>query len=700
MRQAVSLLVIARDSLMNWRATAVTVPVMHREIRFLVVLTLVAAACALAVAIGLAVSEPGSVITAVWPASGVALALILRLGVRVWPAMAVGAFAAHMFSGLPGWVSFGLAVAVTLEAVAGWWLLSRRFPTDLGLEHLWDVVRLSLLSKAAALVGVGLTIALLAASDLLEGDEVLGSSLVMWLAHALGVLVVTPPLLAWTQRSKIPQGVPREDVVIFALTLAVALLVFTTSLGIDAIFPKWSYIVFPFALWAATRSRVRGAATACLLIAIVAVVGTMNGRGPFTSGSMLVSLLSLQAFLAVLGLSSLVLAASVCEREQARAEAEIARRREEAASHSKSMFLASASHDLRQPLNALSLFNGVLRARSKDRASREVLDRMDSSLTTLVEMFDGLLDVSKLEMGVTPAEHTVFPIENLLERVRSAFAATAAGKGLRFSVVVSTVLVRSDPILLERILRNLVANAVAHTVTGGVVVGCRLRGDHVRLDVVDTGPGIAPEHADRIFDDLYQVGNPERNRARGHGLGLAIVRRAAALLGHRLDLSSQPGKGSCFSVYVPLIRAHRRPDVPVRRHAPRQRVPDCALLVVEDDPEVSDAMVLTLEEFGGRVVKAACGREALDHLAKGWSPEMVIADFRLPGDMDGIDTVKAIRERIGPVPACIISGDVSDEVRRRANREVGRFIAKPISPEALKAIVIEGCGSVLRPLSG
>lgn len=683
---------------MTARPPADTTDDVSRESRFLRLLAGAAAGSAGAVSLGLAVGVSPPFAAPVWPVSGLALAVLLIYGIRLWPGLAVGAFIAFAASGLPTVTSAAMTAVVTGEAVLGWWLLARRFPTGVALDRLRDVVRFVVLgSKVSTLGGAMLATAVLAVFGEVPAERLWATGLVIWLGHALGVIVVAPVVLTWVRQAWPDQvrngdGTKiREGVVIGVLTLAATFLVFATPLRVDAVFPKWSYLVFPFALWAAARLYVHGASAACAMIASVAVLGTVNGLGPFAGNLLLVNLLSLQAFLAVLVLSSLTLAASVVERERAHRNAEDARRREESANQAKSMFLASASHDLRQPLNALSLYCDLLRSRQTDGSNGEVLDRIDESVKVLVDMFDGLLDVSKLELGVTPVEQSAFPVNLILEQIRKSFVATAVAKGLRLKVVESRAMVQSDPILLGRIIHNFVANAVTHTKQGGVVVGCRDRdgGRRLRIEVVDTGPGIAPQHVTQIFEDYYQVGNPERRRSQGYGLGLAIVRRAATLLGCQIVLESKVGRGSCFAVEVPRVGSVEPPADAAQADRGRPvRLRGLPVLVVEDDPAVREAMRHVLDSFGCTVRTAECADQALVRLAEGMVPKLVIADLRLPGSLDGVDTVGAIRERIGPVLACIISGDVNEAVRRRVERHVGEFLPKPVNADRLRAVLV------------
>ena len=382
-------------------------------------------------------------------------------------------------------------------------------------------------------------------------------------------------------------------------------------------------------------------------------------------------------------------ATDIDRRKRAEQALSQARLEAEQADRAKSRFLAAASHDLRQPLNAMSLFLGVLQSHV-DAKGAGVLQQAQSSLDAMIELFNALLDLSKLESGAVEAEVGPVPASSLLERLRTDFAGVARAKGLDLRVVPSRSLLRSDGPLLERILRNLVSNAVRYTESGRVLVGCRRRGGALRIDVYDTGPGIRAEDQSRIFEEFTQLANPARQRRGGHGLGLAIAKRTADLLGHPIEVAGTPGRGSRFSVTVPLAGepSGATPAAPAGADAAgpvrgmRKRV-----WVIEDDPLVSVAMALALRELGCEVVSlenaaaaVALAEGAAERAAGGVPPpDLVISDYRLPGGMDGVAVVGAIRERFGAaVAACIVTGDPADDIGPLASRVGARLLRKPI----------------------
>jgi signal transduction histidine kinase len=369
-------------------------------------------------------------------------------------------------------------------------------------------------------------------------------------------------------------------------------------------------------------------------------------------------------------------------------ELRIAKAEAEHANAAKSRFLAAASHDLRQPLNAMSLLLGALQRRVPEGRAREILEQLRSSLGIMIRLFNALLDLSKLDAGAVKVHLGPVPVATMFEHLHADYAAAAHAKGLDLRIVPSGAVLHSDAVLLERILRNLLSNAIRHTATGRVLVGCRRRGAMLRIDVLDTGPGIPADRLDAIFDEFYQIGNPARLHAEGHGLGLAIVRRTAGLLGHRLEVASAPGRGTRFSVEVPVTAKAAPSTVEKPPEAlPAPHVRSVSVLLIEDDPLVAEAMQLALEDLGCSVRSARSGEEALA-LASRSEPQIVIADYRLPGDRNGLDTIVALRTQAGKdIPASIITGDLSGDIQARTKRAGVHFLHKPIQPKELSNLV-------------
>ncbi|MEW6312777.1 MAG: NahK/ErcS family hybrid sensor histidine kinase/response regulator [Pseudomonadota bacterium] len=380
------------------------------------------------------------------------------------------------------------------------------------------------------------------------------------------------------------------------------------------------------------------------------------------------------------------------ERRVREVTAELREKKDEAehANRAKTHFLAVASHDLRQPMHALGLFIAALRNRVQSSETRRLVDQIEVSVSAMEDLLDTLLDISKLDAGMLMPQYEDFDVHALLERIGRDFAGAAHEKGIRLRVRNIHAQVRSDPMLLERILLNLVSNAVHYTNHGGVLVGCRRRGDKLRIEVWDSGIGIADDQQQTIFQEFYQIANPERDRKKGLGLGLAIVERLVRLLRHQLRLRSVVGKGSVFSIEVPLsggatpAQTHKAQEVLLVDALARATV-----LVIEDDVLVMAGMLSLLESWGCHVIAARNCDEACLKLAAGARPpDIVVCDYRLPDGMGGIETLQRLQAQLGRVvPSILVSGDTTPAVFEEARASGYQLLHKPVRPARLRALL-------------
>lgn len=361
----------------------------------------------------------------------------------------------------------------------------------------------------------------------------------------------------------------------------------------------------------------------------------------------------------------------------------------EKANLAKSRFLAAASHDLRQPLHALGLFVGALGARVSDPDNQDLVNKIRTSVDALDDLFNALLDISKLDAGVLEPQLKDTFIQPLMDRMESEYGPVAKEKGLDFRVSNCRESIHSDPVLLERLLRNLVSNAVNNTPSGGIELKCTRRESNLCIEVIDSGIGIPKEHLNNIFDEFYQVGNPERDRKKGLGLGLAIVDRIAKLLEYPINVSSVLDKGSIFSVEVPLAKSVPDDDIlPI----PDRAIPDLAgyfLVIVEDDVGVQDAMKELLNSWGCEVLVSTTARDAVDSLIDIKAlPDLIIADYRLPEENTGVNAINDIRTAVGAdIPAILITGDTAPDRLREAEASGYPLLHKPVPPARLRALV-------------
>jgi len=354
----------------------------------------------------------------------------------------------------------------------------------------------------------------------------------------------------------------------------------------------------------------------------------------------------------------------------------------------KSNFLAAASHDLRQPVHAISLFVGALGEMPLPEAGRRLTQQIESSVVALDSLFGALLDISRLDAHSIEVRKSPFAIGALLQRVCQDFAAEAAAKGVELRLVPCRARVYSDPILLERVLRNLVSNAVRYTDRGRIVVGCRRRGAEIEIQICDTGLGIEPEHRELIFKEYYQVHNPERDRLKGLGLGLAIVQRLTKLLDCGLTLISQPGRGSRFSVRAPLATAQEPVAHPEAR-SPAFARESGLIAVVDDEGPILTGMSALLESWGYTVIAGGSSDDVMGKLAGcPLRPDLVISDHWLREGETGFDVIERLRSEYNEeLPALLISGDTSPELRTETQAAGAHLLHKPTPNGKLRAAI-------------
>jgi PAS domain S-box-containing protein len=375
----------------------------------------------------------------------------------------------------------------------------------------------------------------------------------------------------------------------------------------------------------------------------------------------------------------------ITRRKMAEEKLRQARDEAERANLAKSKFLAAASHDLRQPLQSLVLFAGVLKGYVEGARGQQALKQLENGLGTLKDLLDSLLDVSQLDAGIVKPEITDFPISAVLDGVTASYAPVAAAKGLTWQVEPCTETVRTDMTLLGRVLRNLIENAIRYTSSGHIRIICRRSEDRLSIEVEDTGIGIPPEQLDCIFEEFHQVGNHARDRTQGLGLGLAIVRRIADLLGHRIATRSRPGQGSTFSIELPLALPQAA-GLPVPRDAgSEQNGHGRFVVVIDDDTMVLESLEAILTEWGYQTLTATNAEEAIARVRKlSRRPDILIADYRLRDGHTGTEAVLAIRTLFNhPIPGLILTGETDLRfLHECAGHDLG-IAHKPVMPSQL-----------------
>jgi len=375
----------------------------------------------------------------------------------------------------------------------------------------------------------------------------------------------------------------------------------------------------------------------------------------------------------------------VTERKKMEQEIIAAQQAAERANKANSAFLAAASHDLRQPVQALSLLNGALRRTVKDERALEMIENQEHSLTAMTNLLNSLLDISRLDAGAVIPEFEEFPMQRLIDRLSAEFSRQATHKGLEFESDACQAIVRSDPNLLSEIIQNLVSNAIRYTDKGSVKLRCVAADGCCSVEVQDTGIGIENDQLEAIFKEFHQLKTPGSNKE-GFGLGLAIVRRLADLLGHDIGVQSTPGSGSCFSLSVPTLKGNAASSGSEdTNEAPDDGAASGLIILIEDDVDVANAWGLLLEAEGYQVATGASVSEAkalIKHLSE--TPSLIISDFHLLDGSTGVQAVNEIRKFYEKsIPSFIVSGDTSKIVKESRLLDNCTVMSKPVNTARL-----------------
>ncbi|MCW5619140.1 MAG: hybrid sensor histidine kinase/response regulator [Nitrosomonas sp.] len=371
-----------------------------------------------------------------------------------------------------------------------------------------------------------------------------------------------------------------------------------------------------------------------------------------------------------------------------RQKSDQARKAAEQANAAKTRFLAAASHDLRQPIHALNLFFAELSDRVRNAETNTLLTRIEESINAINSMLNALLDVSKLDAGVVRPDVKSTGLAEMFARLEAEFAPIAQENHNAFRIRNTQLVVRSDPVMLERILRNLIGNALRYTEHGRVLVAARSRGNTVQIQVLDNGPGIPEDQLGNVFIEFYQLNNPARDRRKGLGLGLAIVKRLVNLLKHNIKAASNLNRGCCFTITAP--KAYVRESIsngnlidPVQTYSFDGR----AVLVLDDDIDILKGMHGLLTRWGCKVVTACSLDETFEKLAADrMNPELLIVDYRLSGNISGIEAAKKLQAQLAyPLPVLLITGDTGPERLREADASGYQLLHKPVQPAKLRS---------------
>lgn len=638
-----------------------------------------------------AFSRFGAPVESIWLPNAFLIASLLGAQRQDWPvyllAAAVGHLTAHLAVGDALGFSLGFLLADGAEVVLCATLFARR-PGALAFRDRSGVFYFFAFSLLGALTSASVA----AASSLLGGIDFSPAEFVIWMSADALALIVFLPLFTgfgsehWRKLSSRPLRAIAAVAAVVALQLA--------NIAWPQIAPLSRFILFPLLVFTAFELGVAG--VVICLAALLAMWTALISVGALPTLATTLdprsSMLLVQVFVGALAATFIPLAVALEERDRANeqlarlAREEIAKHEAEKANQFKSRLLATASHDLRQPLQAAQTYLSVLEGRLTTPDEKTIAYKAGRALDSMGNILEALLDVSRLDAGVIVPQFRHFDIGPVLERVVASNKPQAQLKGLEFAYAPVSLVVRSDPHLLERVIDNFVANAVRYTNAGRIELRCDVRDGAALISVTDTGIGIAPDALDVIFEDYVQLNNPERDRRKGLGLGLTIAARMASLLGHRLNVQSAVGEGSTFSVEVPLgaTEASAAPHPAAAAAKPHGQL---LVLFVDDDPGIADAISMAFEDAGIALRVARDGDAAIALIEGGARPDVLISDFRLPSG-NGNDVIRRAREALGvDLPSAVLTGDTGLQGLKACPRCI--VLHKPISTTDLIAAVRE-----------
>jgi PAS domain S-box-containing protein len=379
-------------------------------------------------------------------------------------------------------------------------------------------------------------------------------------------------------------------------------------------------------------------------------------------------------------------------------ELENAKKIAEKSNQAKSSFLASASHDLRQPMQALTMFIDAMHNEDLTKTQKRILEKIDLSTSSLKSLLDNLLDISRIDTGSVSYNPSIFNMKPLIEQLTLEYKEVAKNKGLIFKSVPRNCYVKSDPVLVERIIRNLISNAIKYTKQGKILLGCKRENNQIRVEVWDTGIGVDNEDAGKIFQEFYQVDNPSRDKSKGVGLGLAIVRRLIQIIGSVIDLKSTLNKGSVFYFYLPINEKvnNTKSNLKIKKTTNsknkkkiKSKNREKHILIVDDEIEIRKSMRLALSNDKTMIITCRNGQDAIRTL-RGieFKFDMIIADYRLAENETGVQVIDAVRNITQKeIPAVIITADSNEEITQQAERRNCKLILKPASPARVRQLI-------------
>jgi signal transduction histidine kinase/CheY-like chemotaxis protein len=697
--------------------------------------------------VGLFIQTGLNGITPIWPPSGIALFAFCRYGPRMWPVVGLGIAFLAWHQGIPP-SSAAIASAGNIsEAWLGSYLI-RNFRINIGqrFRDAWLFLLLPALLAPLSAATIG-TLGLV-----LGGVAPWGSVdliwFMWWLGDVCGIVLFLPLLDAWWRRPKRWSTKLRLAEWLAVVSFSIFIGWYTFHGIHDHEFhgaTLLQFLIMPFVLWAAIRLGLRGVTMVSVIACSWVLWGAARSSGPFEIDNSVFMGLMESSFILVVTFTGLIVQGlfrehsldmeeirsardkleervrdrtadldnsnmklhqeikekEISEKALKKSEQQLhkAKKTADLANKAKSRFLAAASHDLRQPLQAISSNIDLLTINNTDPALARPIQQLSDATRAMQELLEGLLDVSKLDSGSMKPEIRPFSLSTLLDQLREQYQSIATEKGITLKHVPCTAVVRSDPTLLRVILQNLISNAIKYTYQGKVIIGCRYRGDRLRIEVWDSGTGIPEDAQETIFEEFHQLDNPSRNRERGVGIGLSIVKRMATLLKHPLYMHSIVGKGSSFTIEVPLVDRAQE-EAPAAQPViakPDSESEAVSILLIEDDEIVLHANHGLLETLGYKVIPVSDAETAMTWIeSESPPPDIIITDYRLPGDCVGTELIKKLRKTAGSlIPSIILTGDITISNDKNHLLDNSLLLQKPARVQDLVQAITQLLGNAV-----
>ena len=635
--------------------------------------------------------------SAVWPPTGLAIAALLIFGYRIWPAIFAGAFLINATSLLSIPTAAGIALGNTLEGLTAAFLINRIANGQAVFERATDILKFAAIAMYSTIISATIGVIALLLGDNITLEYAAPVWLTWWLGDVTGAMIVTPLLLLWWNDHSWKRS-PRQ--LVEALVLLAVIVLITGTVFFQATVTRYplAFLCLPPLAWAAFRFGQREVATGIAVLMLLATWATVTGNGPFVMMDANDSLLVLQAFIGTITVTTLPLAALVMERGKLLERESAALAAAEAANRGKDQFIAMLSHELRNPLNAVSMAVFIMQQSNKmDAETAHWADAIQRQTEHLTRIIDDLLDVTRVTTGKMTLARQPVDLSETVARCLRALSTTGHLEQRKLEVHAESVWVYGDPTRLEQIVTNLVNNSIKYTPADGIIrVSAGVEDGQARIQVEDNGIGIAPDLLPRVFD-LFIQGEQGLDRSHGGlGVGLALVRRLAQLHGGDAQAQSAGvGLGSTFIVRLPRIETPA--VVPAQHSRPIERTNSQRhVLVVEDNADSRRALRTVLEIAGHEVSELEDGRTAVE-VARRLQPDVALVDIGLP-HIDGYEVARRLKKDNAALRLVAVTGYGNQQDRQRA-REAGfdAHMVKPVDPERLADVIDKVCDASSLP---